>query len=72
MEACTSMIENIFRAYDRVWHATLMVKLWRMGKPMELLKMADHWRENRKASCYFAFTFQLSPEKNDQCPLRQI
>jgi Reverse transcriptase (RNA-dependent DNA polymerase) len=41
------------KAYDRVWHAALLFKLWRMGMPLDLLKMTENWLKDRKA--YVAF-----------------
>ena len=37
------------KAYDRVWHAALLVKLCRMGMPIDLLKMIESWLKDRKA-----------------------
>ena len=37
------------KAYDRVWHAALLVKLCRMGMPINLLKMIESWLKDRKA-----------------------
>ena len=41
------------KAYDRVWHAALLFKLWRFDMPLELLKIIESWLKGRKA--YVAF-----------------
>jgi len=41
------------KAYDRVWHAALLVKLWRFGMPLVLLKIINSWLKNRKAYVIF-------------------
>jgi hypothetical protein len=33
---------------DRVWHAALLVKSWRFGMPLELLKIVNSWLKDRK------------------------
>ena len=37
------------KAYDRVWHAALLFKLWRLDMPLELLKIIENWLQGRKA-----------------------
>ena len=37
------------KAYDRVWHIGLLVKLYRLGIPTTLLKMIYSWLHNRTA-----------------------
>lgn len=37
------------KAYDRVWHAALVTKLWKLGMPLSMLKMVVSWLGNRKA-----------------------
>ena len=41
------------KAYDRVWHAALLFKLWRFDMPLELLKIIESWLKGRKV--YVAF-----------------
>lgn len=41
------------KAYDLVWHMGLIVKLYRMNIPLELLKTLTSWLENRKAYITF-------------------
>jgi hypothetical protein len=41
------------KAFDRVWHKGLLVKLYRMNMPVALLKMIESWLKGRTASiCY--------------------
>ena len=40
-------------AYDRVWHAALLFKLWRLDMPLELLKIIESWLKGRKAYVTF-------------------
>jgi hypothetical protein len=48
------------KAYDRVWHIGLLVKLHRMGIPISLLKMIESWLEDRTACvCFGQRTSQL-------------
>jgi hypothetical protein len=37
------------KAYDRVWHAALLTKLWRLEIPTSILKMLVSWLADRKA-----------------------
>ncbi len=37
------------KAYDRVWHMGLMVKLYKLGIPLNLLKMIESWLDKRTA-----------------------
>ncbi|CAF4264650.1 unnamed protein product, partial [Rotaria magnacalcarata] len=37
------------KAYDKVWHATLIVKLNRLGMPHGLLKFCVSWLNDRQA-----------------------
>ena len=41
------------KAYDRVWHAALLTKLWRLGLPPGMLKMILSWLKGRKAYVMF-------------------
>ena len=41
------------KAYDRVWHAALLFKLWRFDMPLELLKIIESWLKGRKAYVVF-------------------
>lgn len=41
------------KVYDRVWHSALLVKLWRLGMPIELLKLINSWLKERKAYLVF-------------------
>ena len=41
------------KAYDRVWHAALLVKLSRFGMPCNLLKMIENWLKGRRAYVVF-------------------
>jgi len=41
------------KAYDLVWHKGLIVKLWRMQMPLEVLKILINWLENRSAYITF-------------------
>ena len=41
------------KAYDRVWHMGLMVKFFRLGIPMCLLKMIESWLADRTAHLSF-------------------
>ena len=41
------------KAYDRVWHAALLIKLWRTGMSPDLLKIINSWLGNRKAYVVF-------------------
>ena len=41
------------KAYDRVWHAGLVTKLWRLGIPPSMLKMIVSWLKDRKAYVMF-------------------
>ena len=40
---------NYEKAYDRVWHMDILVKLFRLGIPLNLLKMLKSWLEERSA-----------------------
>lgn len=44
------------KAYDLVWHKGLIVKLYRMQMPPEILKILSHWLEGRKAFISFGST----------------
>jgi hypothetical protein len=46
------------KAYDRVWHAALLVKLWRLEIPISMLKMLMSWLKDRKA--YVVFEIESS------------
>jgi hypothetical protein len=37
------------KAYDRVWHMDLLVKFFRLGIPINLLKMLESWLADRTA-----------------------
>ncbi|CAF1542972.1 unnamed protein product, partial [Didymodactylos carnosus] len=37
------------KAYDNVWHMALIVKLFRLGMPLGLLKIVHSWLSDRKA-----------------------
>ncbi|CAF0942927.1 unnamed protein product [Didymodactylos carnosus] len=37
------------KAYDNVWHMALIVKLFRLGIPLGLLKIVHSWLSDRKA-----------------------
>ena len=41
------------KAYDHVWRAAILFKLWRLDMPFELLKIIESWLKGRKA--YVAF-----------------
>ena len=41
------------KAYDKVWHAALLVKLARMGMPLGLLKLVASWLSDRRAYVSF-------------------
>lgn len=41
------------KAYDRVWHAALVTKLWRLGIPISMLRMLMSWLLDRKAYVVF-------------------
>ena len=41
------------KAYDLVWHKGLIVKLWRIRMPLELLKIVISWLWNRSAYVTF-------------------
>jgi len=41
------------KAYDRVWHAALLIKLERIGMPLDLLKVINSWLKDRKAYVVF-------------------
>ena len=41
------------KTYDRVWHSVLLVKLWRLGMPIELLKLIKSWLKDRKSYLVF-------------------
>jgi hypothetical protein len=41
------------KAYDRVWHAALLTKLWRLGISTSILKMLVSWLKDRKAYVIF-------------------
>ena len=41
------------KAYDIVWHAGLMVKLYRLGMPLNLLKITLSWLKDRQAYIVF-------------------
>ena len=44
---------NYQKAYDRVWHAALLFKLWRFDMPLELLKVTESWLKSRKVYVVF-------------------
>jgi hypothetical protein len=44
------------KAYDRVWHIGLLVKLFRLGMPLGLLKIVASWLKNRRAYVVFGKT----------------
>jgi hypothetical protein len=46
------------KAYDRVWHAALLVKLWKLEIPISMLKMLMSWLKDRKA--YVVFEIESS------------
>jgi hypothetical protein len=37
------------KAYDRVWHAALLTKLWNLWLPLSMLKMILSWLKDRRA-----------------------
>ena len=41
------------KAYDRVWHAALVSKLFRLGISLNLLKIIESWLKDRKAYVIF-------------------
>jgi hypothetical protein len=41
------------KAYDRVWHMGLLVKLYRLGIPLCLLRMIESWLDDRAAYVCF-------------------
>jgi hypothetical protein len=41
------------RAYDKIWHMDLVVKLSRMKMPLVLLKLIISWRSNHRAYVIF-------------------
>ncbi|CAF5184192.1 unnamed protein product, partial [Rotaria magnacalcarata] len=41
------------KAYDKVWHKSLVVKLNRMGAPLGLLKLIISWLNDRRAYVIF-------------------
>jgi hypothetical protein len=41
------------KAYDRVWYIGLMVKLYKLGIPLNLLKMIESWLDKRTAFISF-------------------
>ena len=41
------------KAYDKVWHKGLVVKLFRMGMPLALLKLIISWLRDRRAYVVF-------------------
>ena len=41
------------KAYDHVWHAAILFKLWRFDMPLEQLKIIESWLKGRKG--YVAF-----------------
>ena len=44
---------NYQKAYDKVWHKGLVVKLYRIGIPLVLLKLIISWLSNRRAYVSF-------------------
>jgi hypothetical protein len=42
------------KAYDRVWHMGLLVKLYKLDIPLNLLKMIESWLDKRTAFISFA------------------
>jgi hypothetical protein len=44
------------KAYDRVWHIGLLVKLFRLGMPFGLLKIIASWLNDRRAYVVFGET----------------
>ena len=44
------------KAFDRVWHIGLLVKLFRMDMPMALLEMVHSWLKGRTTSICFGNT----------------
>ena len=57
------------KAYDRVWHIGLLVKLFRLRIPTSLLKIINSWLENRTA--YISFGKEKSMEFRVQVGLPQ-
>ena len=61
-EVKNSMVANIptlaiyvdyQKAYDQVWHAALITKLWWLRFPLDMLKMLASWLKDRKAYVVF-------------------
>jgi hypothetical protein len=57
------------KAYDLVWHMGLIVKLFRLNVPTELLKVLLNWLSNRKA--YITFGSAKSDDFNTHVGLPQ-
>ena len=57
------------KAYDRVWHAALLIKLLSSGMPFELLKVIESWLKDRRA--YVAFGEKTSTMFNINIGLPQ-
>ena len=57
------------KAYDRVWHLGLLVKLYRLDIPTSLLKTINSWLENRTA--YICFGHEKSKVFKAQVGLPQ-
>ena len=56
------------KAYDRVWHAALVTKLWRLCIPISLLRMIMSWLLDRKAYVVFGDKFSEVFEINIGLP----
>ncbi|CAF4181734.1 unnamed protein product, partial [Rotaria magnacalcarata] len=41
------------KVYDRVWHAALLTKLWKLGLSLSILKMIISWLKDRRAFVVF-------------------